>query len=197
MITRRVQRICWCVQCEERLPDRCEKCVKHPDRRPRVVEIYDAPPVLATNECGCVKIRCQRDGCLSTMWRHPRADGTLGYKNHFHEPACVRVVTAAARKAQRVTRNCSCGCGKKITRPASNMRAKQTYFSQLHHFQHRVALKSEARRAREKFDVQAKVCDSPRCRGVVTDHTRTPTGLFACVRCNARTPEAPLHAMAA
>ena len=189
----KVQRVCYCIQCEEMLPKRCKKCVKHPDRRPRVVEIFDAPPVLATNECGCVKIRCQRPGCLQTMWRHPRADGTLGNKNHFHDPACVRIVTAAAKRAARVTVVCTCGCGRTVTRSLSLMKAKRVYFSQLCHFRHRVALKAEARRAEDNDDVQSLVCSSKYCRGEVTDHKRLDNGRYACVRCNNRIDEPPVR----
>lgn len=190
----KIQRICWCVQCEEILPRKCSKCVRHPDRKPRIVELYGVPPVLDTNACGCVLLRCQRDGCIKTMWRHPRADGTLGYKNHFCSPECVRIVTAAARVAKRITAECSCGCKRTVTRPASNMRAKQVYFSQLCHFRHRVELKSAARRAvGDPADIQSVSCYSPRCRGAITDHKKLPTGLYACVRCLARSPETPIR----
>ncbi len=190
----KVQRVCWCVQCEEMLPRRCTKCVKHPDRKPRVVEIFDAPPVLATNECGCVKIRCQRPGCLHTMWRHPRVDGTLGNKNHFHDPDCVRIVTAAAKVAKRVTVICSCGCGRLVTRPMSNMKAKNVFFSQLCHFRWRVATAAKARREKDGADVQAFICYGEECRGEVVDHTRLPNGRYACVRCNNRVDEPSVRA---
>lgn len=184
----KVQRIRFCVQCEEALPRRCAKCVKHPDRRPRVVELFGVPAVLATNECGCVKIRCQRPGCLRTMWRHPLADGTLARRNHFCSPACGRAVTAAAKRAARVAAPCSCGCGRQVVRPASNMRAQRAYYSQRCHYLHRAALLAQARRRAAEADdaVQAYACYSPRCRGAVTDHTKLPGGAYACVRCHAR-----------
>lgn len=185
----KIQRVRWCVQCECMLAKRCLQCVKHPGRKPRVVEIFDAPPVIATNECGCVKIRCQRPGCLSTMWRHPRADGTLGNKNHFHSPACVRVVTAQAKVAKRVTVPCSDGCGRTVTRPTSNMKAKNVFFSQLCHFRWRVAAQAQARRAKDGADVQGFVCYGEECRGAVVDHVRLPNGRYACVRCNNRVDE--------
>ncbi len=187
----KLQRVCWCIQCETMLPRKCAKCVKHPDNKPRVVELYGVPAVLDTNECGCVKIRCQRDGCTKTMWRHPKADGTLGHKNHFHDPECVRIATAAARVSKRITVICSCGCGRTVTRPASNLRAKHSYFSQKCHFTHRVQMKSDARRKDENLDIQSKFCPSKTCK-VVTDHIKLPTGLFGCVRCNARSKEAPM-----
>lgn len=184
--THKHQTIRWCTQCEEQLPTRCAKCIKHPDRKPRVVEIFDAPTIIKTNECGCVGFKCQRNKCTAPglVWRHPRADGTLGYKNHFCSPNCVRLVTAAARVAKRVTLPCSCGCGKMLTRPASNMRSKYIYFSQKHHYDHRVQLKAAFRRETIPEDVQAFVCTSKTCRGEIIDHTRVRAGVYKCVRCN-------------
>lgn len=158
----RVQRIRWCTQCECMLPKRCAKCVAHPDRKPRMVEIFGAPQVLATNECGCVKIRCQRPGCQATMWRHPRADGTLGYRNHFHEPQCVRFVTAAAKKAKQVAYVCACGCGRGGMRTMSDMRAKYTYFSHLCQYKHRTTLRLEREEAARVAAVAAAIEDAQR-----------------------------------
>jgi hypothetical protein len=191
-VKRHKQVVCFCIQCEEKLPDLCAKCLKHPDRKPRVVEIYDAPTILKTNECGCVGFKCARKVCTNPklVWRHPKADGTLGYKNHFCSPECVRAETAEAKKAKRVTMPCSCPCRRPITRPASMMKAKRVYFSPKCHIEDRVRLKAEARR-REMDDgaVQAVACYSPRCCGAVTDHTRLPNGLYNCVRCNTRIEE--------
>ncbi len=184
----KVQRICWCLNCEEMLPKHCSKCIIHPDRKPRVVELYGVPPVISTNACGCVLLRCQRDTCLKTMWRHPRADGTLGHKNHFCSPECVRIITAAAKVDKRVTVVCSDGCGRLVTRPASNMRAKHAYFSPLCHYRHRIQMKSDARRVGPR-EVQTFACASKDCRGAVVDHQRLPTGLYECVRCRARAKE--------
>lgn len=186
----KVQLVRFCVQCEDILPRRCTKCIIHPSRKPRVVELFGVPPVLSTNTCGCVKIVCQRGGCGRTMWRHPSADGTLGRKNHFCSPECVRIVTAAAKRAARVSSLCSCGCRRLVVRAASNMRAKQVYFGQKCHFLHRIALKAEARRAEANGDdsIQAFCCESPRCRGAVTDHAKLTGGLYDCVRCHKRSP---------
>lgn len=190
----KIQLVRWCRQCEELLPRTCEKCKRHPDRRPRVVELFGVPPVLRTNACGCVEIPCQRPGCPQTKWVHPRADGTLGFKNHFCSRTCTIAVTNAARKAKRITAPCSCGCGRTVTRPASNMRAKHVYFSQKCHFIHRVMMKARARRSYAEGDdsVQAFVCHSDRCRGAVTDHTKLPQGSYGCVRCNARSHAPPM-----
>lgn len=193
MANSKVQKV-WCCQCEAPISPRCAKCLKDPSRKPRIVEIYDAPPILATNECGCVKIRCQREGCIKTKWLHPRADGTLGFKNHFCSPQCVRLVTAAGRKAKRVSKPCDCGCGIMLSLVASKMRSKYNYFSQKHNYAHRVWLKAKARREKDNGSIQAKVCESKYCRGAVTDHKRVDSGLYACVRCGIRSKEANLNA---
>lgn len=187
----KVQLVRYCIQCEEVLPRRCTKCVKHPKRAPRVVELFGVPVVLAINECGCVKIRCQLTGCFRTMWRHPLADGTLPRRNHFCSPTCVRIATAAAKRAARTSTICSMpGCARVITRPASNMRAKHVYCSQKCHFLHRAFLKAKARRERAEGDdsVQAFACYGPRCAGEITDHTKLPSGQYDCVRCHTRAP---------
>ncbi len=86
----------------------------------------------------------------------------------------------------------------RVTRPASNMRAKQAYFSQKCHMLHRVAIKAAARRAETGVDdsVQAFACYSPRCRGAIADHLKMPKGVYDCVRCHAR-GAAPNHRMEA
>lgn len=192
----KVQRIAYCTQCECLLPKRCTKCVAHPDRKPRIVEIYDAPKILKTNECGCVGFRCQRVECMNTrlVWRHPRADGTLGFKNHFCSPECVRIVTAAARKAKRITETCSCGCGRTVTRPASCMRAKHTYFSQLCHFRHRTQLAAERKEARRLLEAKLAALEARRAtleclgrcgNGLLTEHLTEPGGKARCRGCGA------------
>ena len=181
-----IQRVRWCSCCEKMLPKTCTECVKHPDRKPRMVEIFGAPHILATNECGCVKIRCQRPGCLETMWRHPRADGTLGYRNHFCCPQCVRLVTAAAKRAARVAYVCSCGCGRGGMRSTSNLRAKYYYFGQLCHYKHRTTLRLEREEEARVAAVAAAAEDAQRallqclgtCRGAITEHLRS-----VCTKC--------------
>ena len=182
-------RVSYCVQCETLLPRRCVKCVKHPDRKPRVVELYGVPEVLATAECGCcVRLRCQRPGCFKTMWR-PKKD-LARLKNHLCSVACRQAVVAAAKVSMRVSVPCACGCGKTVSRPKSNIKTERVYFSQLHHYAHRQVLKAQARRAEERGDVQALACSSTRCRGEVRDHVRTTTGKMACTYCHARRDDA-------
>lgn len=189
----KIQLIRWCRQCECLLPRRCLACIKHPERKPRVVELYGMPPILYRNSCGCVGFKCQRVGCLQIAYFHPRADGTLGKKNRFCSPACVRADTAAAKVAKRVTTPCADGCGRLVSRPASDMKAKHSYFSQFCHYRHRVQMKATARRANVSLDVQAKVCYGKACRGEITDHKRLPNNVLACVRCNGRSKEASMR----
>lgn len=170
------QRVHWCVQCEEKLPARCVKCQKHPDRKPRIVEVFDAPKILKTNECGCIGFRCQNPACSALLtklvWRHPKADGTLPLKNHFCSPACTSAVNTAAHKAARVKQPCSCGCGRIVDRPVSLMKMKHAYFSQKCHYAH---VKEEVAR-RKKAAVEA-ACD-------LEDPT---TGLLECAVCKTDT----------
>lgn len=180
----KVQRICWCVQCEELLPSKCEKCIKHPDRKPRIVEVYGAPPIIETNKCGCVGFKCQRNACTNPdlVWRHPKADGTLGFKNHFCSPACVRAVTSEAHRACRVEVPCDCGCGRICMRRKSELRSKGVYFSQLCHYRHRLEVMHEKRA--KKVAIKTLWCF--KCIAEV-DHSKLPNDRFECVRCRNRT----------
>lgn len=190
-----VQKV-WCCQCEVPMSPRCPKCIADPTRKPRVVEIYDAPPILRTNDCGCVGFKCQRVGCTTPglVWRHPRADGTLGLKNHFCSPACVRIVTAAARRLARIKEPCSCGCGRICERHrCDRLRFKHVYFSRKCQYAHKVKMKADARRLEAKGDDQFQTfcCNSgrPECReNPATDHEKGRDGHYRCVRCHFAEP---------
>ncbi len=55
----KVQRVRWCSQCESLLPLKCTKCLSHPERTPKQVELFDLPEILETGPCGCVRFACQ------------------------------------------------------------------------------------------------------------------------------------------
>lgn len=180
----RPRRVLFCVQCEEPLPSKCAKCVKHPNRKPKYVELFGTPEIFARSACGCIQIRCQRPGCFKLPWK--RESDTERFKNLFCSRSCTGIVTAAAKVAKRVMLPCSCGCGRIISRPASNMLRKHVYFSQKCHYSHRMRLASQERRSIDRSLFQALCCDSERCRGAVRDHKKLSVGLYACTYCNAR-----------
>lgn len=181
------QRIRYCDQCEELLPKVCTKCVKHPDRRPRMVELFGMPPVLSIGPCGCVKIGCQRTGCAITVWRVPRADGSLGLKNQFCSKSCNALVTAERKKAKRITATCSDGCGRTVTRPASNMRAKYVYFSQVCHFKHRTVLAAEKRiaAAQANKDTDRGLLECLKCKDI-KEHLTPEARQAICLTCGTK-----------
>ena len=101
----KVQRIRSCVQCGDVLALKCQVCIKHPDRKPRVVSIHDWPPILKTAECGCcIQIACQLTGCLNKMWRQTNRYGGAGknvYARCFCSPVCASRAAAVTKTRGR------------------------------------------------------------------------------------------------
>lgn len=178
----KIQHVRFCRSCQELLPVKCTKCIAHPERKPRVVEIIGTPKILATAPCNCVKLQCQRDKCAGTMWRQLKADGSLPTKNHFCSGFCQNMVTAAARKT-KTTITCSFVlCRKPVEKHLSALKVIQRAFcSQKCHYFQRIREKMIKRR--ETDDIQVLSCE--KCREV-RDHKKVASGLYACTRCNYR-----------
>lgn len=181
-----IVRVRWCVQCEGPLPKRCSSCVKHPDRKPRYVEVFGSPTIIRMAECKCcAEISCQRPTCKGTRFERLDASRTLkDTKNYFCSKKCTALITAEAKLAKRVHAVCSCGCEREVVRPASNMRAQRVYFSQKCHFEHRVKMQHAARMEKIKTaeDGYLQTLWCARCKDV-TDHTKRVSKLMQCVRC--------------
>lgn len=125
----KVQRLSYCINCENLLPVKCAKCRAHPDRKPRHIVVYDCPPILETGPCGCVKIACQREGCGKSKWTTvPKARSFL---RQFCSRACANVVIAEGQKTRsRIA--CACGCGRWVERPPCKLKThKRSFFSRL------------------------------------------------------------------
>lgn len=181
------QHLMFCVQCHELLPRKCHKCITHPDRKPRIVEVFGVPPILQTAPCRCVLIACQREGCDKTMWRQLMASGELKLRNHFCSVTCRNRVIADARK--KVNKPIPCTfCNTIVLRSPSDTKNRlHTYCNPECFHRHRVQVKANRRRQLEGHEsIQALACYSSRCRGEVVDHRRVKSGVLSCVRCNAR-----------
>ena len=183
------QKIHFCSQCGDTLPLRCVKCIRHPERKPRVVELFDAPPILRTGPCGCILIQCQRQGCKETRWCRLKADGTFELKNYYCSKYCGGQVTGEARKTRQILPCSYPGCTKKVEKHVSSIvRTKRIYCGQSHHYAHRTIMKLERKAAEKhrKAMLEKVVLLSCRgkCRNEVTTHTEMVGGMASCQICN-------------
>lgn len=170
----RVQQFCW--RCEEPISGLCQRCAKDKDRRPRVVEVYDAPKIHKW--CACrlsAWIECQVDPairpatCQKFMWKRINKDGTLDHKNHFCNIKCTTAQISANRTRKQEV-DCSCGCGRKVIRKAFSLKAwKYSYFSIKCRIGHKRALILKEKKERDDGSVQSFWCEG--CKEV-RDHFR-------------------------
>lgn len=181
------QYICRC--CEDVCAAVCQKCVKDPSRKPRVLAIYDAPKILRINECGCVGFKCQRATCTNPklVWRHLKSDGTLPLKNHYCSNKCAVDEVADARRT-KVSFVCSCGCGRTGMKKPSEVRSKYDYFSHGCAYKHRKQLtrerKEAVRRALEGEDGRSLMQCEGKC-AAVTEHSQVSRHVAKCGDCGA------------
>ena len=191
-----------CSQCGDPLGKKCRKCLKHPDRKPVVVEWFHFPKIVRHCECAkSVLIPCQRDGCANTRWVNNT--NTRGRLYRYETVYCSRRCNLLVQNAKRKTAvTVPCGwheCGKPVLRKRSELKNFKTAFCRRDHYF--MAMRKEeydkkhADRAHEED--QAFACVSSRCRGAVTDHKRTETALYACTRCHFRVKEPPPRLLAA
>jgi hypothetical protein len=180
----KIQRIRWCVQCECPLPLKCARCVKHPNRKPKIQDVYDWPPILATRDCGCIQIACQREGCTAKMWRHvpsaSKRDGKCRYRNQFCSPRCSSIAGNAGRLNRKEV---SCAeCSKKLIRKAYNLKTWKHSFCgpkcrMIFYRKEMYESKERARRAEENPVTQMLYC-KPHAQP--TTHRKIGGGLLEC-----------------
>lgn len=186
----KIQRIRSCVQCGDVLGLKCMACVKHPNRKPKIVEVYDWPTILETCPSGdCLKISCQRPGCVGTMWRS--RSHTRGRKMKYETMYCSRECNIAALAKARDTRvTVPCGwhaCNAKVQRKASTLKTFKRAFCRPDHYF--LTLRREAHDAREGKRLAEKGDDGRslmECEGKcsdVTDHIQAGRSLAKCVPC--------------
>jgi hypothetical protein len=197
-----IVRMHWCTGCEKPLAPRCGGCKKHPNRKPRIVQLYGLPEVLKTAECGCCHlIRCQRPACFNTRWLHLTAKERtlLGLKNFMCSRACTVQTTADAKRTsvEVVCARPGCGRVRRVAQSALKASKHYIYCSQKCHFAHRAAQNAARRRAEARArngdddSVQSLSCDGDRCRGEVRDHKKTASGRFQCTFCSTIRPRGP------
>lgn len=186
----KIQHVRVCQQCRDVLPVKCEKCVKHPERKPRVVEIFDAPEILETLKCGCVGFKCQRPDCPKMVYRKLKRDGTLELHNHFCSRSCNSFMTASSKPSNAVSLPCSNGCGTVVKRPPSKVKlARFIYCGRGCKYEHRIKINHERRelikRAIESGAVQNLECWGKCPKGSITKHTKDGRD-YVCPKCGER-----------
>ncbi len=191
MSTFKVQRIRSCVQCGVVLGLKCKACVAHPTRKPKIVEVYDWPPILETCPSGdCLRIACQRPGCKKTMWRnrtHTRG-GKMKYATMYCSQECNIAELARARDT-RVEVPCGWhACNTKVRRSASQLKNFKRAFCRPDHYW--LALKKDAHdakqaehRASEGEDGLSMMQCEGKCRGEITEHKQTAKHRAECLIC--------------
>lgn len=190
MSTFKVQRIRSCVQCGDVLSLKCKGCVKHPDRKPRVIEYYDWPEILKTAECGCcIYIQCQFPGCGKCVWRNKshNREGRAISKAFFCSTTCSGRTIGLARVNRREV---PCAyCAKKVMKKACELKTwKHAFCNRTCYFLFKAKQTHDQKQIAEKLykslnDLSMLQCQG-KCRGQVTEHSKTSKNTSACKTCN-------------
>lgn len=124
----KIQRVRFCRTCHESLPQKCSKCLLHPDRKPTTLVYYSWPPIVEICPCkGGIKVRCQRPGCENITpwrWRANAREKMSRSANVYCSKQCNLMVIAAERRSTRATYPCAhCGKSKEIKLSEAKSRA--------------------------------------------------------------------------
>ena len=190
----KVVKIRWCECCHELLPRRCDRCRKHPGRKPRTIEILGEVKLLEVGPCGCcARVQCQRPSCPKTKWiRINKRSGAHRLKAHFCSTNCNLLVVQAANRKPKIAVTCAykpCGTVRMMAPSEAKSRVGGFCSPKCYHLDR--VLKNHQRRLLEADgddSVQTFCCNSASCRGDATDHERTPNGNYQCVRCRMIVP---------
>ncbi len=191
MSTFKVQRIRSCVQCGDMLSLKCKACTAHPNRKPRVIELYDWPEVLKTAECGCcIQIRCQATGCVKTRWCNTKwnTQGKQPSKRFFCSiPCSSRTISSDRCKKQTVP--CAY-CTKPVSKKSYEVKTwTKSFCNKTCYAIYRAKAKHDAKEAvRKALDgdgSEALLQCAGKCRGAITEHTATSKTTARCVPCGA------------
>ena len=184
----KIQRVRSCLQCGELLSRKCTRCLIHPERKPKIIELYDWPKILETGPCGCIKIACQLLGCKNTYWRYPR----LHYKtaksvarNLYCSKKCSANAANIAKGNRAVKAFCSfCGMAKMVI-PAILKVRQHVFCHSEHHYLFVRKKKAEADYAKQvikNVDNLALLSCEGNCRDV-TEHTMQTDCKYRCNMC--------------
>lgn len=195
MSTLKIQFVRSCVQCGDVLSTKCKGCIKHPERQPRVVEFYDWPEILETNSCGCIRIRCQLEGCSVTMWRYRQRNGQHGLptSKNFYCSVPHSARAAGLGRVKKIMVPCA-SCSKPVQKKNYAIKTwKRSFCNRTCYFifrakeRHSLQEKAVADRKMERCgtDGRALIECFANCkgRGLVTEHLETGRGVAKCTLC--------------
>lgn len=186
MSTFKVQRIRSCVQCGEMLSLKCKACVKHPERKARVLEFYDWPGILKTAECGCcIKIACQGAGCVQTVWRNSKHNrGGKSISKAFYCSVTCSARSMAAARCTRQTVPCAY-CTKPVVKKSYALKTwTQSFCNNSCYFLFRAKAKHDAAEVKkvEPVDVGMLQCQGP-CKDITEHDTPSEKRPAKCRAC--------------
>lgn len=163
-----------CTQCKDPQPLKCAKCVHHPKRTPKVIEVY-APP-MTTKICECrlsFQFECQRDGCGKRVWRSKTSNSRAGMvyaKKLFCSVEC-RMIQLGKDITTRVEVPCD-WCGKKVLRTPCRLKRENIFCCKSHIYLWREKKRHDIREEEKKSAIEyARESDDP------------TTGLLECSTC--------------
>lgn len=183
----KVQYIRSCKQCGTVLSMKCKACVKHPDRKPTIVEVYDWPPILATCPSGdCIQIACQKPGCTGKPWRsrsHTRG-GKMKSAHMYCTRQCNLSMIALSKRIARVKVPCG-WCRAPVERTESQLKLlKSAYCRPDHYF---LFLKKAVHEAKQALKAETSpdraLLHCVKCKDV-TEHKAPSKGNAICLTCN-------------
>lgn len=190
MTTFHVQRIRSCSQCGDVLPQKCGGCLAHPDRKPRIIELYDWPPILATGPCGCLLIQCQAPDCTNKRWRYPflkNKEGKSVAKTFCCSPKCATTIANSA-KAKKIKVNCAYCEKLKEVWPSVLKARRNIYCKPECHYLHMRKMAFEAKEGQKIIETQMNKAALLACEGSckdITEHTEISRHKHKCNGCGA------------
>ena len=164
-----------CLQCKDPQPLKCAKCIHHPKRKPKVIEVYAPPMTLKICECRLsFQFECQRDGCEKRVWRSKTSNSRAGMvyaKKLFCSVEC-RMAQLHKDITTRVEVACD-WCGKKVMRTPCNLKQENIFCCQAHIYLWRAKKRHDAKEAERREAMEAKK------KALSLD-----IGLMHCAKCN-------------
>lgn len=182
----KVQRIRSCVQCGDVLGLKCKNCIKHPERKPRVIDFYDWPEILKTAECGCcIQIRCQADGCGKLVWRNAKHNrGGKAISKAFYCSISCSARSMAMARCKRQSVPCAY-CSKMVVKKMFSLKTwVRSFCNNTCYFLFRAKTKHEAKMAAKEDEEARALLWCEKCRDV-TDHDSTNLSKANCRPCAA------------
>lgn len=190
-----------CSKCGDPLNPLCPKCVKHPNRKPKIVAEYSLPTESEVcNKCGHgVRIVCQVDpslrpaDCKRVVWRaYSNASRKRVLKDLFCGKHCASIMTGVSRRSRQTFLCANPKCNKeKGKRKSFELRTGYLKTVASEHYcctscrwiHHRIKRLTEQKERLDYSSRQLFSCPSAKCRGEVTEHVKAANNRYVCDEC--------------